>query len=145
MPGLPRACTVCGKRVTTGESRCADHIGQHYQTPVACTVCGRPGPKAYCPEHDPWLGDKPEAERLARQPWRRGYRSPVYHRERQAALKRAGGACERCGRTGSLEVDHMVPLSTARSEAEIDALNHRDNLRVLCTWCHRQKTLRRSR
>jgi 5-methylcytosine-specific restriction endonuclease McrA len=144
MPGLPRACTVCGKRVTTGESRCADHMGQHYATPVACRICGRRSAKSFCPEHDPILGPKTEEERLQRQPWRRGYRSPLYHKERQAVLRRAGGACERCGRSGPLEVDHIVPLSSARSQDEIDRLNERDNLRALCTWCHRQKTLRRS-
>jgi 5-methylcytosine-specific restriction endonuclease McrA len=119
-------------------------MGQHYANPVACRTCGRPSAKSYCPEHDPILGPKDEATRLERQPWRKGYRDPAYYRERAAVVKRAAGRCERCGRQAKLEVDHIVPLSTARSEAELQVLNRRDNLRALCTWCHRQKTLRRS-
>lgn len=78
------------------------------------------------------------------QPWRKGYRDPNYHRERQGALNRARGACERCGRGDlKLEVDHIVPLSSASDLAEVNALNRRDNLQVLCVMCHRIKTRRR--
>lgn len=143
MPGIARACVICGRRVEGGASKCADHAGQHYRNPVACKVCGRLSAKTHCPDHDPLLGSKPEAERLARQPWRRGYRDPNYHRERQAVLKRAGGRCEACGRAGRLEVDHLIPLSTARDLEEVRALNRRQNLRALCVACHRMKTLRR--
>lgn len=143
MPGLPRACTVCGRRVTDGRAKCADHADQHYAQPVACRICGRPSPKSFCAEHDPIMGNLSEKDRLARQPWRRGYRDPNYHRERQAVVSRAGGRCEKCGRAGPLEVDHIVPLSTAQSVEDLQALNRRDNLRALCKPCHRFKTLRR--
>lgn len=142
MPGFPRPCVICGRR-TDGAAKCPQHADQHYAHPVACKICGRPSAKTYCPEHDPIFGPKTEEERLARQPWRRGYRDPNYPRERQAALKRAGGRCEKCGRVARLEVDHVRPLSTARSPEELGALNRRENLRCLCQTCHRLKTLRR--
>ena len=78
--------------------------------------------------------------REQRQPWRRGYRDPNYHRERAAVLKRAGGRCERCGAKSKLEVDHVIPLSKAKSDADIKLLNLRGNLRALCIPCHRMKT-----
>lgn len=138
---LPRACLVCGRRVTTGESRCPQHLGQRYRTPVGCFVCGRVGPKGYCPEHDPWTGDKPDHVRRQRQPWRAAYQLPSYRRGRKEALARSGGYCERCGRNDlPLETDHIVPLSTARSEADYDRLNAVENLAVLCVNCHRRKT-----
>lgn len=140
MPGLPRACQVCGRRVPEGRAKCDEHAGQHYAHQVACRVCGLPSPKSYCPQHDPILGERTEAERLQRQPWRRGYRDPNYHRERQATLNRAQGRCEVCGRPGRLEVDHIRPLSSARDSAELAALNSRANLRALCVACHRFKT-----
>ena len=143
MTGLPRACLVCGRK-TSGASKCPDHAGQHYAHKVACRVCGLPGPKSWCPDHDPILGPKTEAERLDRQPWRQGYRDPAYHRERAAARKRAGGRCEKCGRSDRpLECDHIVPLSSARDLDELRALNRRDNLAILCDLCHRGKTLKR--
>lgn len=74
-----------------------------------------------------------------------GYRDPNYHRERAAAVKRAAGACERCGRSDLLlECDHIIPLSTAGSVDEIQSLNKRDNLQMLCTACHVRKTKRRA-
>lgn len=73
-----------------------------------------------------------------------GYRDPNYHREKAAAKRRAGGRCESCGVADShLECHHVVPLSTAKSIAEVQALNHRDNLRMLCEACHQIITLRR--
>jgi 5-methylcytosine-specific restriction endonuclease McrA len=143
MPGLPRACTVCGRRVADGRAKCEEHQGQHYAQPVACRICGLPGPKSFCAVHDPLTGSRSEEERLARQPWRRGYRDPNYHRERQAVVSRARGCCEVCGRKASLEVDHIIPLSTAKSPEELQALNRRENLRALCKACHRMRTLRR--
>jgi len=143
MPGLPRACVVCGRRCADGRAKCEDHQGQHYAHQVACRVCGLPSPKSYCAAHDPILGERIEAERLERQPWRRGYRDPNYHRERQAVLSRAGGRCEKCGRPAPLEIDHVLPLSSARSPEDLALLNRRENLRALCKPCHRFKTLRR--
>jgi 5-methylcytosine-specific restriction endonuclease McrA len=141
MSGLPRACLVCGRRVVGGAARCPDHAEQRYRTPVGCYVCGRRGPKGYCPAHDPWTGDKPEHLRLQRQPWRAGYQTASYRIARKIALQRAGGYCERCGRSDlPLEADHIVPLSTAKSELDCDRLNTPENLAILCTACHRRKT-----
>lgn len=144
MPGFPKPCLVCGRRVDTGESRCAAHQAQRFAAPVGCYVCGRKGPKGYCPDHDPWNGDKTEEERLRRQPWRIGYRSKTYLANKKKALTRANGLCERCGRSDlKLEVDHVTPLSTARTADEIEQLNQLHNLVVLCVACHRAKTGRR--
>lgn len=113
--------------------------------PVSCKVCGRLGPTSFCEAHKPapYGQDRSEAERVAAQPWRKGYRDPAYHRERQAVLNRAAGRCEKCGRTTTdLEVDHIIPLSAARDEAELRALNVRSNLVALCVPCHRAKTAR---
>lgn len=74
------------------------------------------------------------AEKLERQPWRRGYRDPEYHVNRARALNRARKACERCGRSDlKLEVDHVVPLSQGGSNGIL-------NLQVLCRLCHVSKT-----
>jgi len=141
---VPRACSDCGRPTRNG-SKCEEHAGRHYKHPVACRVCGVRGPKSYCAEHDPILGPKTEAERLEQQPWRAGYRDPDYHRERAAARKRAGGCCERCGRSDlKLECDHIVPLSTAKSIEDIHRLNKRENLRFLCLMCHSAKTRRKN-
>lgn len=144
MTGFARPCLVCGRRVAGGAPRCPQHEQQRHALPLGCYVCGRPGPKGYCPEHDPWSGDKPEPERLRRQPWRAGYRTPSYRAGRKKALERARGACERCGRSDlALEVDHQVPLSTAQGPGDFPHLNRPDNLVVLCVTCHRLKTARR--
>lgn len=143
MTGFARPCLVCGKRVEGGSSRCADHSGQRYAQPMGCYVCGRRGPKGYCPDHDPWAGDKSDEERLARQPWRAGYRTASWRAGRKKAVERSGGRCEKCGRGDfPLEVDHITPLSTAQSPADFDVLNRPENLRVLCVTCHRFKTRR---
>lgn len=140
-PLPPRSCQVCGARVTNGTARCDAHQGQRFSRPASCQVCGIRSAGQYCEEHKPLLtGNRPQAEREQRQPWRKGYRSPTYHREKQAVLNRAGGKCERCKRSDlKLEVDHIIPLSSAQSEAEVDALNTRANLRALCVMCHRSK------
>lgn len=141
MTGFARPCVVCGRRTPGGKARCADHENQRYAIRTACYACGRHSAKGYCPEHDPWAGDKVELDRLKRQPWRAGYRTPSYRAGKKAALARARGACERCGRTDlALEVDHRIPLSTATSPDDFPALNDPSNLWVLCQACHRAKT-----
>lgn len=140
MTGFARPCLICGKRVEGGEPRCADHANQRYSAPLGCYVCGRRGPRGYCEEHDPWAN---EEGRDDRQPWRAGYRSPKYRKNRKLALERSRGACERCGRSDlPLEVDHLTPLRTGRTPEEIDALNELANLVVLCVTCHRFKSRR---
>lgn len=143
---IGKACRLCGKVHYEQGARCADCAGRANQFKTGCAVCGKLGQNSYCADHLPeeYGGPRSSAERLRTQPWRRGYRDPNYHRERQAALNRARRACERCGRSDiKLEVDHIVPLSTARDLDEVRALNNRSNLQVLCVMCHRAKTSRR--
>jgi 5-methylcytosine-specific restriction enzyme A len=67
------------------------------------------------------------------------YGSPEYRRNRQAALKRAGGRCElledgrRCGSRDRVQVDHIIPVSR-------HGTHHLDNLRALCRPHHDAKT-----
>lgn len=143
MAGIGRSCIVCGRR-TTGATRCPEHAGQAGRRPRPCIVCGRPGPGNYCEAHNPQQGD-----RERRQPWRQAYRDPNYHRERQAALRRAGNGdakrarCEDCGRpqgtpcgqhnTDRLQCDHVIELRRG-------GRNTRDNMRIRCCCCHAAKT-----
>ena len=146
MKPIGKPCLVCGKR-TTGASRCPSCEGTTFRVTTSCRVCGRRSSSTLCPDHAHLARrgvERPQAERVERQPWRKGYRSPAYHRNRARALKRAAGACERCGRTDQrLEVDHIIPLSTAKSTDEIDILNEPGNLQVLCRSCHAAKTNKR--
>lgn len=122
------ACLVCGRPIPTGSSRCPEHAETKYRTRSSCVECGTPiigGP--YCEAH------KPRPRESSRASYRAGYRDPNYHREKQAALTRAKGACERCGSGGRLEVDHIVPLRDGGA-------NTRANLQVLCQPCHKAKT-----
>lgn len=139
---IPRPCGVCGRRVEDGKGRCPAHRGRAYALPVSCKVCGKRGAASFCDAHKPTpFGDRTEAERLAAQPWRIGYRDPNYHREKAATLRRAAGKCEKCGRDDlPLEVDHKTPLSTAQNLEELRALNVRANLVALCRPCHQAKT-----
>lgn len=145
MNPIARPCGVCGARVTDGSSRCPRHKGRAYKLRVSCIVCGTLGSTSFCDAHkpEPYGGQRDQAARVEAQPWRLGYRDPDYHRNRQAAITRAGGHCEICNAPvtkGQYEVDHIVALSRARSTDDIKALNRRENLRVLCLGCHREKT-----
>jgi 5-methylcytosine-specific restriction protein A len=141
---IGRACRICGQRINGRSATCDNCSGKAFRTQTSCRVCGVKGPTSYCETHyQEALAARamPTKEREERQPWRRAYRDPAYHRERQGALKRARGACERCGRSDiKLEVDHVVALSRGGK-------NERGNLVVLCVMCHRAKTAhdRRSR
>ena len=144
---IPRPCIACGRRVTDGGSRCVEHKDRPYGRNTSCRECGiRTKGALYCPDHT-FVAEqdrKPQRERVEAQPWRRGYRDPQYHRERQAALKRSGNSCEKCGRSElKLEVDHIIPLSSAKDLEDVKRLNKRANLAVLCVFCHRRKTQRR--
>lgn len=145
---IGKSCRICGKKHYESGARCANCVGSANRLKTACAVCGKLGENSYCPEHLPeeYGGKRSTTERMKTQPWRRGYRDPNYHRERAGALKRARGACERCGRSDlKLEVDHIVALSTAKDLDEVRALNRRDNLQVLCVMCHRSKTRKTKR
>jgi len=51
------------------------------------------------------------------------------------ALERAIYACEECGRRGSLEVHHIIPLEASESRHN-SPKNEQGNLKVLCRPCH---------
>ncbi|CAB4218902.1 McrA Restriction endonuclease [uncultured Caudovirales phage] len=125
-------CLVCGRRVVGGKSRCPAHEGQRNTIATSCVTCGKPCLSGWCADHDPEL----ESNRLKAQPFRAGYRDPAYHREKQAAKTRAGGKCERCGRSDlPLECDHVVALKDGGK-------NERSNLVFLCRACHGRKSSR---
>lgn len=96
-------------------------------------VCGRPSQGNYCPQHSPEMD---EAERNARNPYRRHYKDPQYAKNRQHRFERARGRCEMCGvalQPAEWDCDHLVPISKGGT-------NDITNLRVVCRPCHRRKT-----
>lgn len=135
----PRPCLVCGRRVESGDARCPDHMVGSSRL-RSCLVCGARSQGNYCPPHEPYID---EAERNARNPYRKAYRDPAYARNRQHRFERARGRCESCGialEPGAWECDHLVALRDGGT-------NEVDNLRILCRPCHKAKTgrARRSR
>lgn len=53
-----------------------------------------------------------------------------------------GSPCEICGfmlTMGNAEIDHIVPLYTAKSEEDVWKLNMLDNLRLICGDCNRRR------
>jgi 5-methylcytosine-specific restriction endonuclease McrA len=70
------------------------------------------------------------------------YGHPEYRRNRAAALRRAGGRCELCGRRDKpLQTDHVIPVT----EGGTHVLT---NLQVLCSGpgsCHAAKSGREGR
>lgn len=68
--------------------------------------------------------------------------SSQWIRLRELVKKRDEYLCQECLKNGYLvcgsEVDHIIPVSQGGS----DSL---DNLQLLCTSCHRVKTLKESR
>ena len=130
----PRAksCTQCGRRTEDGTARCQIHKVAS-RRPRPCLVCGAPSAGNYCVTHDPKID---EAERLARNPYRRAYKSAEYARNRQIRFERARGRCEACGTNlipAEWECDHLIPIKSGGD-------NKLENLRVLCKPCHRIKT-----
>lgn len=127
-----KSCVVCGRRTPDGAARCPLHkVGSGRPRP--CLVCGRPSQGNYCAQHNPELD---EAERNARNPYRRHYRDPQYARNRQHRFERAHGKCESCGiylQPAAWQCDHIVPVSKGGT-------NDITNLQVLCIPCHRRKT-----
>lgn len=113
---IARTC-ACGKRVEAGQ-RC---------------------------DCKPRRAEIPQAERRARQPWRKVYTLASYVAGRVARYLIAHGRCESCGvpLKGELhpdgvawECDHRIP---ARRFADLDRANDVRNLRCLCVKCHRKK------
>lgn len=112
---IGRVC-ICGAAALPGSSRCARH--QFVEAPVD------------------------ERARRERQPYRRHYASSAYRANRLRRFSLAQGRCESCGTPlrskrepqGALwECDHVVEVR----RSEDDSL---ENLRVLCTACHKAKT-----
>lgn len=65
-----------------------------------------------------------------RQPYRRSYFAAEYRRNRELAIDRAGGRCERCGLPldDDFSCDHIVALKDGGT-------NEVANLRILCWPC----------
>lgn len=58
-----------------------------------------------------------------------------YRRNAALCKRRAGGRCERCGKPGRLQADHVTPVSQGGS-------HELANLQALCEGCHQAKTAR---
>ena len=63
-------------------------------------------------------------------------RAPIYEAARRMVLKRAQGACERCGRSGKLSVHHK---NRAGERGRDGADNRLEMLEALCLACHVQE------
>jgi len=66
-------------------------------------------------------------------PWQPFYDTVQWRRMRDV-VRREERACQACGATTNLEVDHIVALSDGGGRLD------RANLRVLCRDCHEHKT-----
>ena len=78
----------------------------------------------------PWANDR-EARRRTAITY-----GPEYRRNRQLAAQRAAGRCERCGRRGRLQCDHIIPVTQGGT-------HNLANLQMLCSGpgsCHARKT-----
>lgn len=59
--------------------------------------------------------------------------------------KYSNNPCERCGNiiishhSKNYELDHIIPISLAKTEQEIIYLNQLDNLRLICKNCNQEK------
>ncbi|WP_433465805.1 HNH endonuclease [Spirillospora sp. CA-128828] len=80
--------------------------------------------------------------------WRSQPRAKDWKRTRQRIIARDAGVCQwptdaqgtaRCGAPGT-DVDHIVPVFMAKTEAELELLERDSNLRLLCGPHHRHKT-----
>lgn len=107
MSGFSQTCE-CGRRALPGSPHCA----RHQRAPET------------------------QAERVARQPWRREYEASSYRRNRARAWLRSGHQCENCSAKltgGGFVCDHVVALSAGGT-------NDAQNLQILCRECHTVKT-----
>jgi 5-methylcytosine-specific restriction endonuclease McrA len=82
---------------------------------------------------------QPEAERMAKQPYRAAYKHASYRRNRAKRYRMARGMCESCGvELGpDWQCDHVVEARLFADPGEANAV---ENLRVLCRTCHAIKT-----
>lgn len=96
----------------------------------ACIVCAKPGPKSYCPEHEPkpWAASKRATKQTIS--------GSANQKRRKRILEGYLYCCHRCGKTGTdqnMEVDHVIPLGEGGADAE-------HNLAPIHKDCHREKT-----
>jgi 5-methylcytosine-specific restriction protein A len=96
-------------------------------------ICPRPmcANVVPCPTHPPrraWAGRPPVNERY----------SSEFFRNRPRVLERDDHTCQECGATPVNIVDHIVPKARGGSDAM-------DNLRAICSDCHKAKTQQESR
>lgn len=128
----PRPCIVCGIRVEGGQTRCPAHlVGSGRMR--SCLVCGTRSQGNYCPLHEPVVD---EAERNARNPYRKAYKDKAYAVNRQHRFERAKGRCEACKvhvGVAEWQCDHVVDIKDGGT-------NDITNLRILCIPCHKTKT-----
>ena len=74
-----------------------------------------------------------ELERIkARAEFEGGYRTPIPEDVQILVWNRDGGKCVKCGGTGKLEFDHIIPVSKGGS-------NTARNIQLLCENCNRGK------
>jgi len=76
----------------------------------------------------PWTHDEDSRRKDAEV-----YGGKEWQRVRKAALRRAGGKCEKCSSSLRLQVDHVIPVSQGGG-------NEPGNVQVLCEVCHKRKT-----
>jgi 5-methylcytosine-specific restriction endonuclease McrA len=93
--------------------------------PIGCDWCGRgltKRQKRWCSKHcnAQWSGNH------------------VWSAAREAALRRDGNRCVRCGCKNDLEVNHKTPRRGRGYDT--GCWNHLDNLESLCRKCHQKTT-----
>ena len=108
--------------------RQSPRLGLAERTCRYCSAKAAPGSRT-CEAH------AGEAGRLAADPRRAGYRDPAYRRARRAALRRAGGRCEACGKPLPRRSDGQ-PVWQAHHIDGDPRHNEPDNLLVACPACH---------
>lgn len=60
----------------------------------------------------------------------RALRAKIYDRDKK---------CLACGTTKNLTIDHIIPISSAKSKDDVIKLNKEDNLITLCAKCNSKK------
>ena len=98
---------------------------------VCCRFCLAPA----LPGTDLCHYHSSEEFRLVRQPQRAGYRFPAYRRARRAAIKRAGGRCEVCGRELERKLNGDVVCEAHHRDCD-PTHNTAANLLIVCPACH---------
>ena len=71
-------------------------------------------------------------------------RLSLYSRERAAAIKRAGGKCEYCGKKAKLEAHHQRPIGWGRILRVLreELFVKPELIDCICRECHEVETIR---